>query len=552
MINFDSQQHYYWLHFWALIDSVELRLGDLFNAQQSQWISKLRALPFNSQLLYIRLLQRKPIVFAQHKLKYPEIDELDTAIEFLEQSQLILISKASWSPYCECLTKLELLSCIDLNAEQLKPLKKLAKAEFHLALKQLPIKANTPYTILELKDNPWLQFQAWYFENSRQQLSEFVLTDIGQVSYEDYRVDRKSRLWQNSQQLSDYWQLLLISSNLELAISPSDEQVTWLQKARFDLSKLRSIQKRCLDLIAREHERQTNFELALQLYAISSSDFAKERQARIHIQLTNYSKAKQCLIAYSSPQANDGLQRFARAFAFRQRKHLDMEISAPVRYQVEIVQLEWFGSDLGPEQQALAQLGQFGWQGWHLENSLVNSIFGLSFWTVFFANIPGAFSHPYQRRPHDLYSPDFCRLREQQLAQAWRLFESEDWLEHLLTCYRQKHSIANPWVDWNRMSVSILTTLVSTIPKLVWRQLFQRLWLDLRHYRSGMPDLFVYKDGRYCWFEVKSPSDSLANHQRDWLQFLRQQLNQNAFVLELRADAPTLKEQCFEALLLDP
>ena len=64
-------------------------------------------------------------------------------------------------------------------------------------------------------------------------------------------------------------------------------------------------------------------------------------------------------------------------------------------------------------------------QGFYVENSLINSVFGLFFWPVIFAEVPGAFYHAFQYRPDDLYDPDFLQSRQAEFNPLNKLLVNE-------------------------------------------------------------------------------------------------------------------------------
>ena len=47
-------------------------------------------------------------------------------------------------------------------------------------------------------------------------------------------------------------------------------------------------------------------------------------------------------------------------------------------------------------------------RSFHAEGSIVTTIFGLLFWDVFFADVPGVFETPYQSAPLDLGEDTFA------------------------------------------------------------------------------------------------------------------------------------------------
>ena len=67
------------------------------------------------------------------------------------------------------------------------------------------------------------------------------------------------------------------------------------------------------------------------------------------------------------------------------------------------------------EQQVALTLAEQGGHCFYVENTLFNSLFGLLFWPTIFAPLPGAFFHPFQAGPADLYREDFVDRRRERM-----------------------------------------------------------------------------------------------------------------------------------------
>ena len=67
----------------------------------------------------------------------------------------------------------------------------------------------------------------------------------------------------------------------------------------------------------------------------------------------------------------------------------------------------------------------------------------------------------------------------------------------------------------------MLETALHCIPARHLRHCFERLLLDLRENRAGLPDLVQFwpLEQRYRMIEVKGPGDRLQNNQRRWLDY---------------------------------
>ena len=65
------------------------------------------------------------------------------------------------------------------------------------------------------------------------------------------------------------------------------------------------------------------------------------------------------------------------------------------------------------ETYALQHYEHLGYRGYHCEGRIVTTLFGLLFWDIIFAPIPGAFETPYQTAPLDMFEDTFYLSREE-------------------------------------------------------------------------------------------------------------------------------------------
>ncbi|KAF9327050.1 hypothetical protein BG006_009600 [Podila minutissima] len=73
------------------------------------------------------------------------------------------------------------------------------------------------------------------------------------------------------------------------------------------------------------------------------------------------------------------------------------------------------GSDCGVEELALSYYGTLGYKGYHSENSILATLFGLLFWDILFSPLPGVFETSYQTEPLDLRTDAFFLGRQQMI-----------------------------------------------------------------------------------------------------------------------------------------
>ncbi len=158
---------------------------------------------------------------------------------------------------------------------------------------------------------------------------------------------------------------------------------------------------------------------------------------------------------------------------------------------------------------------------YYVENSLISSLFGLLCWEAIFAPIQGAFFHPFQAAPADLYSADFRPRRALHFSQLLDLLETGRHEAVIWESYRAKTGIRTNFVRWGRLRPPLLRLALQCIPAAHLRLCFERLLDDLKENTTGMPDLVQFwpQERRYRLIEVKGPGDRLQDNQRRWLKF---------------------------------
>ena len=198
------------------------------------------------------------------------------------------------------------------------------------------------------------------------------------------------------------------------------------------------------------------------------------------------------------------------------------------------------GRQLGRvEGAALRHLGAF--RGWHWENRFPAWVLYLSAADVIFAPSPGAFTHPQQTAPHDLFTEDFYPARAEALeARCAALASGAFDLEAAQGLWHRFGGIANALVP-RQLPSSALWLAMGALAQTPERWAALVAWLlraPLRC-RRGFPDLtLLSKDGELSFVEVKGPGDQLRREQREWLTLLpRWGFSATCLALEAAGDA---------------
>ena len=186
------------------------------------------------------------------------------------------------------------------------------------------------------------------------------------------------------------------------------------------------------------------------------------------------------------------------------------------------------------ETYALQHYERLGYKGYHCEGRIVTTLFGLLFWDIIFAPIPGAFETPYQTAPLDIFEDTFYHAREELIEK--RLDEiSKDNARKIIQSVDDEHRERGTWclgVRWELFPKEDLLEIAEVsagseefLMWLTFRQCFKGealaclcrvLCEDYAQRGSGVPDLFIWNYGeKHCKFvEVKGPGDRLQENQK--------------------------------------
>jgi len=533
---------YYLTNFFTLVAFVMDRYGALLSKEESKFYHDFQLLGIDSQKLYVRLLSRKGTpssagaVFRLSKLKYTEIKDLPSAAEELQK--IGLLHRNPQIPFEELLplfTKPELF-----RASTSRLPKTLKRTELEVALLEQAgleqegradtgIKAMlTGETLLAVQHASCFDtFKLCFFGNLNQDLTDYVLHDLGVFRYENYPLDRQNLPFQSREQIDqhlDYYRSLALA---EQALKGDASDILALVEQlplgiRGDVTLHRRLDRLRLKL-ARQLERLDQPEAADHLYQTCQRPPARERRARIAVKQGNAHKGLSLCQQILETPLDEAERHFAESFGHRTAKDLDCahQWPAPKRYRAptELITLP-----AGPERvelQVSSHLERLSdGSCYYVENCLLNGILGLYIWEILFASVPGAFFNPFQSAPCDFRTPDFFLARRSLFEQRLANLNKETLQERVWRTYREKWGISNPLVAWDALSEGLVANAIERIPPAHWKACFRRLLSDIGHYRSGLPDLILFPaSGGYELVEVKGPGDRLQQNQHRWLTF---------------------------------
>ncbi|GAB2221999.1 hypothetical protein Droror1_Dr00013196 [Drosera rotundifolia] len=185
------------------------------------------------------------------------------------------------------------------------------------------------------------------------------------------------------------------------------------------------------------------------------------------------------------------------------------------------------GEQCGVEQLALQYYAGEGggWHGIHTETGIWLTIFGLLIWDIIFADVPNVFRNKFQSAPLDLETDSFYTSRKTLIESHLQKIHDGMAETFLIISWESHQGTACRGVNWQRHSLSELRAAVACIGGPCLALLCRLLAQDYRSWSRGMPDLLLWRfhgdyRGEAKLVEVKGPRDRLSEQQRAWLLVL--------------------------------
>ncbi|GEA59175.1 VRR-NUC domain-containing protein [Vibrio comitans] len=525
MQQIELPEGYYHSNFNTLIEHAKHHYSDLLHPEELQWIKDYYSLDLEAQRLLVRLFSRKGEWFRSDKLNYAEIPNLKPAFEQLALLSFISIpDEVETEILCHSvLTKPELVKLFPQLSKSL--------SKSNLVKQACDECTNVPthqldFTLIHLEYSAFLgTLTTLFFANARQDLSQFVLSDLGVHQFEQYSLSKELRFFNHRAEVEQLLSLAQVSDRYYLM----DKSASKAQKLEYLSALLNTmpagienayVLRRAqwlINNIARDFERLQDYDKAMRLFEQTSLAPSRERRVRMLMKRDMLSDAKPLVEQILEAPQDEPEYEVALRLHQQLNRKLGIKTTRASKPAITSYHIELDLSASKVEPAVALHLEQSGWQAYFVENTFLTGLFGLAFWDVIYAPIEGAFLNAYQVRPKDLYTPQFTEKRQQLIKDRMEELQRLGFAE-LERVYQHKQGLTNPFVHWSMLDLNILQHTKRCFSMEELLGLFEVILSDIRSFRTGMPDLIAFKDNDYRWIEVKGPGDKLQDNQIRWFK----------------------------------
>ncbi|KAL4561058.1 hypothetical protein LXL04_033220 [Taraxacum kok-saghyz] len=581
----------YQQNFCLLLQEVFRTTPHVFTHDEKTFLENFLLLSIDSQRLFIRLYTRKGPWFRMCNVSYAEILDHQQAVKELSEGGYVnsteTISELHKDDMEGILNVLnvgelrEILSVINKKRSH-SPRKQdsissllsaYGDGSMSLLKKMVLEKTGTCIRISSEADSLIWRVERLFFCNGEQDLSAFLLVDLGIVKYPTYNCIVTNQLFSNRNDLLSYEEALEVaqimdesleennSSMVLKCIAISDSRIS-IQTSKIHLSapfpffSASWIYSKVVLLGVSFLEAERRYNDAIDLLKRLLHNFISDRRRgywtlRLSVDLEHIGRVNESLsvaeTGLDDPWVRAGskisLQKRVIRLGKPPRRWKVPTFSDSLKRKIPEVYVEgrplnsqtgtksrFYGEDgeqCGVEQLALQYYaGQEGgnWQGVHSESGIWLTIFSLLMWDPIFTDIPNVFLTRFQTSPLDLHTDSFYESRKDTIETVLLKIQQGMGEEMLITSWESHYGTGCRGVSWNRHSLGELRAVVTCIGGGCLAAVCRHLAQDYRSWCSGMPDLLLWRfcseySGEAKVVEVKGPRDRVSEQQRAWLLF---------------------------------
>ncbi|XP_038889850.1 fanconi-associated nuclease 1 homolog isoform X2 [Benincasa hispida] len=589
--NFTPNALKYQKNFSLLVQEVLQGYSHLLSDDEKQFLDVFSSLSDDSQRLFIRLYMRKGPWFRMSCTSYKEVLDPKQAVKELSEAGYLCCFATNEADNTDMIQILNLLTVSELR-EVMCMLKKNCNSS--MRKDDLVASLLSPYEdglcpllpdlILGIaglctRISSKAELLIWraerlFFLNGEQDLSAFLLVDMGIVKYPTYSCIITDQIFLDRNDLLAYEEAIEVAQLIDQALDEKDNKMvlrcvsvadsrvqpntctTSESVAFFSSFSASWIYSKVVSLGVSFLERENRYNDAVLLLKRLLNCYTRDGRRgywtlRLSIDLEHLGYPSESLSVaerglldpWVRAGSRMGLQRrilrlgkpprrwkipsFADSIKRKitevhiQGRPLNCETGMKSRFygesgeqcSVEQLALEYYSAEGG------------GWQGVHSESGIWLTIFGLLLWDAIFSDVPNVFRTKFQTAPLDFGTDSFYLLRQNSIESQLQKIQEGMGEEILITSWESHKGTACNGVHWDRHSLAELRAAVTCIGGPCMASLCRHLAQDYQSWSSGMPDLLLWRfnseySGEAKLVEVKGPRDRLSEQQRAWLLLL--------------------------------
>ncbi|MFK7829380.1 MAG: exonuclease domain-containing protein [Congregibacter sp.] len=515
---------YYHAHFLEMLEFVGAHYGHVLAESQHTFIRRFADLPFSAQCLYVRMVNRKGILFARGRLRYAEIGDVASALDALGSAGFL--GQPCVDQLDEMLgfmTRTQLLQALRPQLPGLKnSLKKaeiLSRLREHTPQKQLFEWLPTDGIVVQGRADDVSFLLFLFFGAVQEGLSRFTMRDLGLVRAHDSSEHYEARFADRDDATDAYFfakRLQLLHQCEHLAHELASEISHWPTPRCAIASDFRD--KFAWALGGALGDDPVT---ALRVYQRGESAGCTEKVFRLLLAIGERDRAQRFLERCIEKPASDeeallASDLYARKFHKKRTSALTDCLRAAAVIHIDEAHRG------APERAAVEWYRARGHRAFRTENGLWRTLFGLLFWDLLFEGDAAGLNSPFERLPSSLTERRFSTEHTQAIAERLMLLADRKRLQaYLLRVCAARFGKSNGIFRWRQPILDAMHAMIEFAPADGLHQILMMLCDDYESARHGFPDLMLIAEDGLRFIEIKTDGDQLRRNQLLRLQQLQ-------------------------------
>lgn len=519
---------YYLTHFFEFIDFVQRQYVSILEPSHLSFLSQFRTLSENAQCCYIRMVNRKGLLFDRKCfLKYAEISDIDASLAELQSKEFIQnVFKDHVPELIQFLTKPKLHKWV--SHHDIKAAKDLSRQELiELAIGHREFLNHETLTghdqiVVQGRSEDMQYLLFLYFGRIQKSLTLYTLRDLGIRQSQTLKSEFKPRFSSKNEAIADYFFNKHLDSSLDdfsmPALAEIVNEATTYQNL---LGSTTQLKNQLLFNIA-EYAIDQDQNLAIKAFQESQHAEARQKLARHYHKMNRPNECLEILEQIQNDPRSDQELLFAEDFSPRKfNKKKIGNLTEVLQNSRQVLLSEFY---LKKPELGVCKLYQSqGYQATFTENTLWSSLFGILFWDELFDSETAAIHNPFERTPSDLLGPDFYLRNMIKIEDCLNAFTEAGIIEdRIQEVFAKDYGRLNDIFQWYPELLQTLTDFIKNTKSQNVAHVLRTIAKNYETHHVGFPDLMVEKDGRVHFIEVKAEGDSLRASQLSRLRLLKE------------------------------
>jgi DNA polymerase-3 subunit epsilon len=517
--------YYYLDHFTEMLAFVAKTYGPILTDEHREFITRFENLSKDARCLFIRMLNRRGVIFDRSAFKYAEISDHESALDELAKcGHARPLQRNDYAAFIARLSKDALLAgakSAGLTAVRSSwPKQKLVDHYVSEVAFATAVEYCGGNRYVALDNTKPVEFLLYlYFGKTEDNLKNFTLRDLGII-----RINKSSsfsaRFTDGEEALACFYYSQVLD-RLEVKAADVYEQaaIGILSGPTCPTDYASDIRSRAAHKAGLFFEKYGENVRAQNLYRAGSSPECNERLIRLLYAKGDKTGAEALLRSALDDPSSDEEYIFATDFYARKFGGRRTGICTELLRSGKTITVDENHRG-NPEAGAAAVMRRQGWSVFYAENTLWQSLFGLLFWDELFES--GRLHSSFDWLPHCLKDRSFVQHFAPQIEAKLTAVRTGEALNHLLRTIAAKWGRLNGVFAWDCIRIDALRALLNGASLEGVAAILRLICEDFLAMRDGFPDLMLAKDGAVSFMEIKAEGDAIRRNQ---LTRLRQLMN---------------------------